>query len=96
MPRRGARCLAVERGEDGQQEMDKKESGAAPEGSQGLGGVAGERTGQGEVGRLGETRPNGRPPGVRCRVGSQNAVDRGRQVEDKSKRASGFTLLRIG
>jgi hypothetical protein len=33
LPGRGVRCLAAERGEDGQQEMDKKGSGAAPEGS---------------------------------------------------------------
>jgi hypothetical protein len=83
LPRRGARCLAVERGEDGQQEMDKKGSGAAPEGSQGLGGVAGERTGQGEVGRLGETRPNARPPGVRCRVGLQSTLEREQLKQNK-------------
>jgi hypothetical protein len=52
--------------------------GTAPEDLRGRGAVYGERA-RAEVGcRLGEGQPNARPPGVRWRVGSQNAVDSGR------------------
>jgi hypothetical protein len=45
--------------------------------------LGGESTRQGEVGHLGEEMSSGCPPGVRQRVGSQVAVDRGRWELDK-------------
>jgi hypothetical protein len=56
----------------------RKSAGSAPECQGEWGASYGERMGQEEVGRLGERRPNARPPGVRWRVDSQNAVDSGR------------------
>jgi hypothetical protein len=57
-PGRGARKLAVGRGELGQKKGDKRRSGVAPVSSSTLGVVAGEVSGLGMVGRPGERMTN--------------------------------------
>jgi hypothetical protein len=49
------------------------------------GGFCGERTGQGEAGRLGGRMPNVRPPGARRGVGVPERVEYGQEEEDNSK-----------
>jgi hypothetical protein len=58
--------------------------------------VAGEVPGVGMVGRLGERTSILRPPGARCRIGSQNMVDCGQEEEYKRASVLGKTRAWLG
>jgi hypothetical protein len=93
---RGARGLAVERGELGQKEGDKMRGGAAPVSPDTRVSVAGEVTDAGVLGRLGARTPNPRPPGARLWSASQGTVGRGQTDQDKAWRKFGFDQIPSG
>jgi hypothetical protein len=77
-------------------EEDTARSGTAPVSQRGRGAVWGERAYMEVDYRLGDRRPNARPPGV-CRIDvHQDAVDRGREEQDKAKGLLGKVRVSIG